>query len=92
MTDSEEEAAVRRLGDAIGYGRVMQLAEQEWRKILAPLGLEGAEHSTGPCVALMAPCPHPGSGGPGNCEWCCGAGRVTQRVLKAIKATEGKDG
>jgi hypothetical protein len=78
--DAAEEKAVRELGDRIGYGRMMQLAEQIWRTL--PYGDKGA-HSVGPCVGLLVPCPHPD--GP-NCDWCCGSGRVTKRVLAAMKS------
>lgn len=80
----DEEHAVRELGDRIGYGRVMQLAEQIWNR-LTP----GAAHSTGPCVAFLVRCPCPPSGrdSNGHCEWCCGAGRVTERVRRAMERT-----
>ena len=90
MTHSEEENAVRQLGDLIGYGRMMQLAEQVWRKKLAPQGLEGGEHTTGPCAAFMVPCPHPEHDANGHCNWCCGAGRVTKRIAEI--AQEGWNG
>ena len=79
MTANEEQL-VRRLGDAIGYGRVMQLAEQLWREKLKPDGLEGGEHTTGPCADSMVPCPHPVKDRNGHCEICCGSGRVTKWV------------
>ncbi len=49
-----EALAVRRLGDQIGYGRLMQLAEQEWRRKLEAQGLAGGEHTVGPCRATLA--------------------------------------
>lgn len=86
MRNDEEENAVRTLADEIGYGRTMQLAEQLWRKKLATTGLEGGEHTTGPCATFMVPCPHPPTGrdANGHCDWCCGCGRITKRVFKAI--------
>lgn len=87
MTNDEEENAVRQLGNLIGYGRMMQLAEQEWRKMLKKeWGIEGGEHTTGPCAALMVKCPHPENGKDenGHCDWCCGSGRVTKKVLAAM--------
>jgi len=82
MTDDEEENAVRQLGELIGYGRTMQLCEQIWS---AKGGINsGVAHSVGPCVAFMVPCPHPELDDNGHCDWCCGSGRVTDRVLKAM--------
>lgn len=88
--NTAEGLAVRDLGDRIGYGRVMQLAEQLWRAKLIAQGHPGGEHTTGPCAAFMAPCPCPESGrdAAGHCEWCCGAGRVTERVRRAIEDGE----
>lgn len=78
-----EEVMVVRLGNQIGYGRMMQLAEQAWRKLLATKypGTEGGEHSVGPCVSALVPCP---CKNPVKCDWCCGAGRVTERVAQAM--------
>lgn len=86
IDNRQEEAAVLMVGEAIGYGRTMQLAEQLWRKKLAMSGLEGGEHTTGPCATFMVPCPHPPLGRDvnGHCDWCCGSGRITKRVFKAI--------
>ncbi len=83
-----ERSLVRALGDMIGYGRMMQLAEQCWRSKLESDGLEGGEHTTGPCAAMMVPCPHPENGrdANGHCDWCCGAGRVTKKVRAAMEA------
>lgn len=74
--ETDEEAAVRSLGDRIGYGRMMQLAEQIWNA-KAP----GGAHTTGPCVSCMVPCP---CTEPHRCDWCCGSRRVTERVAKAM--------
>jgi hypothetical protein len=78
-----EEMAVRQLGDAIGYGRVMQLAEQIWD------GKQpGAALSVGTATSMLVPCPHPESGrdANGHCDWCCGSGRITHKVLQAIES------
>lgn len=92
--DAEEEA-VRRLGDQIGYGRLMQAAEAVWRRKAIAQGTPGSEHTTGPCAAAMVPCPcrtggaednHPEWFTGGHCDWCCGAGRVTKRVADAMRA------
>jgi hypothetical protein len=85
-----EERAVQQLGDQIGYGRLMQAAETVWRRINIAENRPGAEHTTGPCAASMVPCPHLASKHKGwrdkngHCDWCCGAGRVTQRVARAM--------
>lgn len=81
MLNDEEENAVRQLGDMIGYGRLMQLAEQIWDK-----KQPGGAHSVGTCTSFLVPCPHPpmGRDANGHCDWCCGAGRVTKRVFKAM--------
>lgn len=84
-----EERLVRELGDAIGYGRLMQLVEEIWRSRAAADGLPGSEITTGPCVAFMVPCPCPASDRDrnGHCDWCCGSKRVTKRVLEAMQTT-----
>ena len=50
----QEKAAVKALGEQIGYGRTMQLCEELWREAYPG----GREHTTGPCAAFMVPCPH----------------------------------
>jgi hypothetical protein len=81
---NRERAIVRALGDQIGYGNMMSIAEQEWRTKLDAQGMAGGEHTTGPCAALMVPCPCESRS---KCDWCCGAGRVTKRVAEAMKET-----
>jgi hypothetical protein len=77
-----ERVLVEELGQQIGYGRLMQLAERiwDWKQ-------PGAAHSVGPCTSMLVPCPHPKSDqdANGHCPWCCGSGRVTRRVLHAIQ-------
>ncbi len=87
---SEAEARpVRDLGNSIGFGRLMQLVEQEWRAFAIMNGTEGSEHTRGPCAAMMVPCGCRDSeprrswysdDDMVHCDWCCGAGRVTERV------------
>jgi len=81
-----EKHAVRELGDRIGYGRLMQAAEEVWRDINRERGMPGAEHTVGPCAAVLVPCPNCSDGldEGESCDWCAGAGRVTHRVAKAI--------
>lgn len=84
MPDSTQEVLVRSIGDAIGYGRTMQLCEQIWKEKALAQNIPGSEHTTGPCGAFMVPCPHPVLDANGHCEICCGAGRVTKGVLELI--------
>jgi hypothetical protein len=58
QTTIYKEAAVRQLGEDIGYGRVMQAAEKMWREKLSATGHEGGELTTGPCAAFVVRCPH----------------------------------
>lgn len=82
--EAYEENAVRKLGDKIGYRRLMQLGEEMWRKRLTARKQEGAEHTVGPCSAFLVQCPHPEVDGNGHCEWCRGSGRLTARVAELI--------
>ena len=82
--NAAEENMVRALGGSIGYGRIMQLAEQLWREKITPDGHEGAEHTTGPCALFMVPCPHPVLDDNGHCEVCCGCGRITKWVASNL--------
>ena len=89
--EEQEEDLVREVGRSIGYGRTMQLCEQLWREDLVAVHNlpPGGEHSVGPCAALLRPCPCPVKtrGESAHCDWCCGTGRVTERVLRAINET-----
>lgn len=81
-----ETAEVREIGERIGYGNVMYLAQKLWRDWAILQGLAGSEFSIGPCAAMMRPCTcTPSQGGSLHCEWCCGSGLVTERVLRAIE-------
>ena len=81
MNTAEEENAVRQLGEVIGYGRIMQLCVSIWN-----YKQPGGALTIGPCISQMVPCPHPDSGRDmnGHCDWCCGSGLVTRKVLTAI--------
>lgn len=84
MPAAREHALVMDLGKNIGFGRLMQLAEQCWREWSAERGIPtGSEHTVGPCAAGMVPCP---CGAPVECDWCLGSGRVTKRVRVAMIA------
>jgi hypothetical protein len=75
---------VRDLGERIGYGRTMELCEQLWNE-----KVPGGAHSIGPAVACLVTCPHePGQVFASGCAWCCGSGRVTERVLQAMQRSE----
>lgn len=81
-----EEEAVQALGDRIGYGQMMRLAEACWRNLLAQRGIAGGEFASYCCVAMLEPCQgcllvEEGE----HCQWCCGARLVTKRVNEAIK-------
>lgn len=77
--EETESEIVKQLGEAMGYGRVMQLCEKLWRDKLGDL--KGGEHSTGCCVAFLVACPCQYAD---DCDWCCGAGRVTEKVAGAM--------
>lgn len=52
--EEQERAEVRRLGRRIGFGRLMQLAEQEWRHVLVSNGHGvGGEFVVGVCRATL---------------------------------------
>jgi hypothetical protein len=80
-----EKADVQDLGDRIGYGRMMQLAQECWRESLVaqryPGFPPGMEFQYGPCVSETVPC---GCGHVSACDWCCGAGWLTKKV-KALQ-------
>ena len=45
--------AVQRIGEAIGYGQLMQIASQEWSAICKAQGHPGGEFSVGPCTSQV---------------------------------------
>lgn len=71
---------VRILGRGMGYGRLMQVAEEQWRDVAG----DGSEFTVGPCAALLVPCLCASAHRSEPCRWCEGARRVTQRVSNAI--------
>jgi hypothetical protein len=82
-----EKEMVRELGDAIGYGRTMQLCEEIWHKkeIAAGRGHASGAFVHGPCRAFMVPCTHPALDDNGHCDICCGSGRITKGVAKLLE-------
>ncbi len=83
MSD-DEVRSVRTLGERIGYGNMMNLAEGLWVEHLKSVGIEngGGAFSVGPCRGLLVTCP---CSNPRACDWCEGAGRVTKRVARAME-------
>lgn len=47
---------VEALGSRIGFGAMMASAQASWRALLAKDGLEGGEHTHGPCYAVLMDC------------------------------------
>lgn len=47
---------VEALGVRIGFGAMMASAQASWRALLAKDGLEGGEHTHGPCYAVLMDC------------------------------------
>lgn len=80
-----EKARVRSLGSAIGYGRLMQLAEEIWDGIRPGVG---EAYSVGCCTCFLVECPHEVDEDNPHCDWCCGSGRVTKRVAQEIEAIQ----
>lgn len=85
MNPLNEESAVRNLGNAIGYGRLFQLAEQIWEQKQPGMAI-----SNGPCTGMLVkcPCPDVAQRVEKHCSWCCGAGRVTKKVLSAMQVSQ----
>lgn len=84
---------VRHLCQAIGYGRVMNEAERLWREHESTLGHDASiVPAIGPprrfLVACM--CAEARPTRQGDCEWCCGTGRVTKRVRRAMLDADAK--
>ena len=80
---------VKAIGDVIGFGRVMQLAQQAWREVLIKkYDHPGGEFSIGPCVSLTVPCECKY----GMCDWCCGSGWLTKHVKKMKDQYGGEEG
>ena len=78
----ENEDKLCELMKLVGYGRTMQLAQQEWRDG------SGGEFAYGPCVCFTTPC---GCGDePSRCDWCCGSRWLTKKVKEEKTKLEGK--
>lgn len=79
---------VVRLCELFGYGRVMQIANQEWQRKLVKCGHKdgGGAHSVGCCEAFLVKC----CDSPTNCDWCCGSGKITKKVAEVKTQLENK--
>lgn len=77
--DAVEKPIIEALGESMGYGRIMQLAQECWRDMLNEQGWNpGGEFAFGPCVAMTTKCGCDG----GSCDWCGGSGWLTLHVKK----------
>ena len=89
--ERQESALIHQIGSQIGYGRIMQLAQQEWRKSLQNQGMPlGGEFAYGPCVAGTVECGCR-TADRVSCHWCNGSGWLTPRV-KQLQDQFGIDG
>jgi hypothetical protein len=80
-----EKKLMESLGESMGFGRIMQLANECWREKLKKNNMQGGEFVYGPCMALTVPCGCEEDRKQGkSCDWCCGSLRLTEKV-KAIK-------
>jgi len=80
------DADIEALCERIGYGNVMASASRLWAAKCDAKGEPRGNFAVGACEVMTVPCPHPASGKDvrGHCDWCCGAGWVTKKVLEAI--------
>ncbi len=80
--NANEKEFIKNVGDKMGYGRIMQLAQECWSDILKEEGFAGGEFRIGPCVAMTVSC-----GCKTGCDWCGGSRWLTEHV-KTIKDKE----
>lgn len=84
-----EKEMVKHLGYCIGYGRMMQLAQECWEEHLVASGSpSGGAFAYGPCLVMTVKCP---CSNPVECDYCCGAGWVTKGVKKLIEQSKGEN-
>lgn len=76
------------LGESVGFGQLMRLAEEIWGEREIARGTPGGQHTVGPCAALLVPCICQDRRDSFHCDWCCGSGRVTKRVHAISKGME----
>ena len=85
-----EREDVRQLCERIGYGNVMHTASELWTEKARKEGFEGQGFLVGPHATFAVSCPHHEDNFPGwrdangHCDWCCGCGWVTQKVVDAM--------
>lgn len=82
-----ESRLVRELGNRIGFGRLMQLAQQEWRRTTE---FPGSEFAYGPCVSGTVVCGCVSYNQAPTCDWCNGSGWLTKKVREVQIQMEGK--
>lgn len=84
-----EKEIVKNIGEKIGYGRMMQLAQELWREKLEKEqpSLVGGEFAYGPCVSMTVPCECERTEENPHCDWCCGSGWLTEKVKKIKDAS-----
>lgn len=86
MSREQERLLVKAVGDVVGYGNLMDLAQAGWRELLiSEVGVGGGEFSIGPCVAMLVPCHHQVRDSNGHCEICCGSGYTTRWIAENVK-------
>ena len=75
-----EQGAAFELGRRMGFGNLMSTVSRLWQGTG-----QGGAFAVGPCVEACTPCPHPGTTEEDpHCDWCCGCGWVTWKVLEAM--------
>jgi len=86
-----ERAEVKKLGDRIGYGRLFQLAQEEWKKYLVNTQRlpEDLAFAYGPCLGGTVDCICVETNTTSKCNWCYGSGWVTKKV-RAVQEQESK--
>lgn len=87
MSDNQEvqeRIDVARLGNRIGYGRLMSLASEMWRETLSEQGMQGSEFTVGPCEIFMVKCGHLVKDRNGHCDLCCGAGLISKGIAALV--------
>lgn len=83
--NSKEKETIKELGEHMGWGRIMQLAEECWREHAEKKNLTGSELTVGTCSAFLVPCQHPIKDAHGHCDICCGSDRITKGVLSILE-------
>jgi len=69
-----------KLAEEVGYGRLMQIASEQWSEKATNNGRPGEGFVLGPHAGKTIDC---GCEASEHCEWCCGAGWVTEKVKQS---------